>query len=157
MDINVIKELIAVAKANGVSALEVEENGFKVRVENGIISSSAPVSQPVQYAATETAATLAQPAAQVSTPAQEAAAADDSAGYDYVKSPMVGIFNSLKKLGRTEIKPGDKIAPDTVICAIEAMKMMCDIEAEVSGELVEFMCNDGDQVEFGQLIAKVKK
>ena len=43
MDINVIKELIAIAKANGVSALEVEENGFKVRVENGIISSSSPL------------------------------------------------------------------------------------------------------------------
>ena len=152
MDINVIKELIAVAKANGVSALEVEENGFKVRVENGIISSSVPTAQPIQYAATETAATPVQPAAQVN-----AAAADDNASYDYIKSPMVGIFNSLKKLGRQEIKPGDKIAPDTVICAIEAMKMMCDIEAEVSGELVEFMCNDGDQVEFGQLLAKVKK
>ena len=156
MDINVIKELIAVAKANGVSALEVEENGFKVRVENGIIASSAPTAQPVQYAV-ETAP-ADQTASQSEVPAQETVRTDVNAvGYDYVKSPMVGIFNSLKKLGRTEIKPGDKIAPDTVICAIEAMKMMCDIEAEISGELVEFMCNDGDQVEFGQLLAKVKK
>ncbi|HIZ17214.1 MAG TPA: hypothetical protein H9675_06570 [Firmicutes bacterium] len=155
MDINVIKELIAVAKANGVSALEVEENGFKVRVENGIISSSVPMAQPVQYAVE---AAAVQTVSQTEVPVQEAVTTDENAaGYDYVKSPMVGIFNSLKKLGRPEIKPGDKIAPDTVICAIEAMKMMCDIEAEVSGELVEFMCNDGDQVEFGQLLAKVKK
>ena len=156
MDINVIKELIAIAKANGVSALEVEENGFKVRVENGIISSSSPL-QPAAHA---TEAAPAQPAeitsAAVPVAAPKPAEADD-ASYDYIKSPMVGIFNSLKKRGRPEIKPGDKIAPATDICAIEAMKMMCDIEAEVSGELVEFMCNDGDQVEFGQLLAKVKK
>lgn len=154
MDINVIKELIAIAKANGVSALEVEENGFKVRVENGIVASSSPAVQSAPCIA-DTAA-LPQPSVQTNAPVQDNAA-EDNASYDYVKSPMVGIFNSLKKLGRQEINPGDKIAPDTVICAIEAMKMMCDIEAEVSGELVEFMCSDGDQVEFGQLLAKVKK
>ncbi len=151
MDLNIIKELICMAKSNGVSALEVEENGFRVRVENGAAAPVAPVVQPVQ---------LTENIAKVNTEVSSETAAEpalEEGKYDYIKSPMVGIFNSLEKLGRKPLNPGDKITPETVICGIEAMKMMCDIEAETSGELVEFMCSDGDQVEFGQLLAKIKK
>lgn len=152
MDINVVKELIDLTKANDVSALEVEENGFRVRVENSSVCAAAPAVQQV-YSAADTACAAPTPAAE-DKPAQPD---EDDSRFDYIKSPMVGIFNSLEELGKKPLVPGDKISPDTVICGIEAMKMMCDIEAETSGKLVEFMCSDGDQVEFGQLLAKIKK
>ena len=157
MDINVIANLTNLVKSSGLSALEVEENGMRIRLENSGASLSAlsaaaptiPVAAPVAVAAP-----AAVPAPEV---AADAGGCSDDASYCYVKSTVVGVFVSLAKAGRQDPKPGDTISKGDVVCVVEAMKTMFDVPSEVEGEFVELLCADGDTVEVGQPLAKLKK
>lgn len=157
MDLNIVNQLINMVKASGLSAVELEENGFRVRLENDNVGLSAPISVPTATAETAFAPAPPQP---VSIPAAPVpAAAEDKAEEDclYVTCPMVGVFCSLEKLGKKALQPGDKIESGQAVCAVEAMKMVCDVESEVSGVYVETLVKDGDQVEYGQPLLKLKK
>jgi len=150
MELAWLRQLAELVKAEGLSALSVEENGIKVRIENmgGAAMSFAPAALPAHPAvpaipAPETAAPPPAPAGDVDCTC--------------VKSPMVGVFRSLEKMGRAPLESGATVTEGTVVCGVEAMKMICDIEAECAGTLVEYLCKDGDSVEFGQPLAKVKK
>lgn len=74
-----------------------------------------------------------------------------------IKSPIVGTFYSAPS---PDSKPyltiGSKVNPDTIICIIEAMKVMNEIKAEASGTIVEILCKTGEAVEYGQVLFKVK-
>lgn len=75
-----------------------------------------------------------------------------------ITSPMVGTFYaSASPTSSAFVKPGDKITNGTVICIIEAMKLMNEIESECSGTIVECLVNDGDMVEYGQPLFKYKE
>lgn len=148
MDLNVINQLICMVKESGLSAIELEENGTRIRLENNHVSGTAvcaPAAQPLP----------AMPQLEIPHKAAEMPAEDDE--FLYVTSPMVGIFCSLEKLGKQPLTAGDAISPETVVCAVEAMKMVCDIESELSGIYVETLAGDGEQVEYGQPLVKLRK
>ena len=145
-------------KSSDLTEFAVEEEAFKLKIRRG--SSGAPVistqfygsEAPYQIAAPSAPA----PAAPVAL-AVGAAAADD-ASIIYVKSPMVGTFyNAASPESKPFIEVGAKITETTVVCIIEAMKIMNEIQSEVKGTIIETLVESGQPVEYGQKLFKVKQ
>lgn len=136
-------------KRSELSEFEIEEEGFKLRLsrKNG----EAP--QVIHAAPVAAAPAAAAPAA---APAAAAEPVDET-GIEIVKSPMVGTFYSA---GSPEspafAKIGDKVGADSIVCIIEAMKVMNEIQAEISGTITEVLIENGEAVEYGQPLFKVK-
>ena len=92
-------------------------------------------------------------------PVVEEAAADEAEEKELIEitAPMVGTFYSAAEPGAEPfVKVGSRIDADSVICILEAMKLFTEVEADVSGEIVEILAKDGDLVEFGQPLFSVK-
>ena len=140
-------------KRSEISEFEIEEEGFKLRLtrKNGEtqIVQAAPIATP-----------QAVPAASPAEPAAPPAAAKppvDEPDVFVIKSPMVGTFyraSSPESPPFTKI--GEKVTTDSVVCIIEAMKVMNEIHAEVTGTITEVLVENGDAVEYGQPLFKVK-
>ena len=140
----------------------VEEEGFKIKIARASSAGAAPVVVAAPVAAIPAAIPAPAPAAASAAPAAPAASASaaggDEAGVIYVKSPMVGTFY---KAASPESKPfaevGAKITETSVVCIIEAMKIMNEIQSEVKGTIVEILVENGQPVEYGQKLFKVKQ
>jgi len=156
-----IKELIRLVDSTSIQHLEIEN-------ENGKISIKKPEPQMAQVAALPTAAVSAQhvfapapaPAApQAAAPAAPAAEpADRAADLHPIVSPMVGTFYAAPAPDAPPfVKAGDAVKEKTVVCIVEAMKLMNEIEAEVNGQIVEVLAENGQLVEYGQPLFLVKR
>lgn len=146
-------------KRSELSEFEFEEGGFKIKIKRG--SGGLPIIASVPHAAHSLSAALpeaASAAAKVpSTPAQPASAGSDEAGFAYVKSPMVGTFyRSPSPENPAFVDNGAKVEEKTVVCIIEAMKIMNEIQAEAKGTVVEVLVENGQPVEYGQRLFKIK-
>lgn len=151
MDIKEIKQIIDLVKRSDLAEFEIREENFRLRIvrNNG---ATFPVVAPA--IATHTAA-VPQPSAAATAP-QEAAPADDKS-IGYIKSPMVGTFyRAPSPESPVFVEDGANVAPDTVVCIIEAMKVMNEIQSEVKGKIIECLVENGTPVEFGQPLFKVK-
>ncbi|MDH4201764.1 MAG: acetyl-CoA carboxylase biotin carboxyl carrier protein [Phycisphaerae bacterium] len=145
MEFKKVKELIDVMKENDLVELEVVDGDSKIHLKRP--GTAAPVMTQVPMAAPATAPTAA------SAPAP--AAEDDN--LIKVTSPIVGTFYQASSPDAAPYaKVGDKVNADTVVCIIEAMKVMNEIRAEASGTVVEVLCKDGQAVEFGQVLFKLR-
>ena len=139
MNIKEIKEMIQLMNENGLSEIEMEQDGQKIRLKK---PASGAIEQYVIPEARHTA-----PAAR----AVEAAPAAAAAARNTIKSPMVGTYYSAPAPDAAPfVSPGADIQVGQVVCIIEAMKLMNEIKAEVRGKIVEILVNNGDPVEFGQ-------
>ena len=150
MDIRKVKKLIELLEESNINELEISEGEESVRISRGgttTYAAPAPVAAPVPVAAAPVAATP--------SPSVEAAAApvaDELAGH-VVRSPMVGSFYSSPAPGSpTFVSVGQSVAPGDVLCIIEAMKMMNQIEADKAGTIGAILVEDGEPVEFDQPI-----
>jgi acetyl-CoA carboxylase biotin carboxyl carrier protein len=159
LDLKQIKQIIDIMKRSELTEFAVEEEGFKLKIRRGanglpVVSSSHASNHPFP-ARNESAAPA--PAPQTAAPAP-AAPAGDEAGIVYIKSPMVGTFY---RSGSPESKPyaenGTKVVENSVVCIIEAMKIMNEIQAEIKGTIVEALVENGQPVEYGQKLYKVKQ
>jgi len=148
-------------KRSELSEFEFEEEGFKIKIKRGSggqpIVTTAPLSGhalPVPHTPMETTA----PATRASTPAAPGSASGaDEAGFAYVKSPMVGTFyRSPSPENPAFVEANTKVEEKTVVCIIEAMKIMNEIQAETKGTIVEILVENGQPVEYGQRLFKVK-
>jgi acetyl-CoA carboxylase biotin carboxyl carrier protein len=159
LDLKQIKQIIELMKRSELSEFAVEEEGFKLKIRRGgnglpVISagqgsiSSFPVSE---------AAPAPQPAPSSSASAPVGQAKEEE-GVIYVKSPMVGTFY---RAASPESKPfaetGTKVTETSVVCIIEAMKIMNEIQAEIKGTVIEALVENGQPVEYGQRLFKVKQ
>lgn len=148
-------------KRSELSEFEFEEEGFKIKIKRGSggqpIISSAPISAhpfPVAALPAEGQASTTKP---TQTPASGSAATADETGFAYVKSPMVGTFyRSPSPENPAFVDVGAKVEEKTVVCIIEAMKIMNEIQAETKGSVVEILVENGQPVEYGQRLFKVK-
>lgn len=150
MDLKVIKQVVDLMKRSELSEFEFEEEGFKLRLSR---KNGEPATQYVQ-AAPAPAATAPAPAAPA---AAEAPVPVEDKNITTINSPMVGTFYAA---GSPEspafVKVGDKVGADSIVCIIEAMKVMNEIQAELSGTVTELLVENGEAVEYGQPLFKVK-
>lgn len=161
MNIKEIKELIEAVSQNGITDLEVERSGVKVRIKKEgqpVVMSSVPVSPAYAY---PTGYPPAVPPAQTSPAAGVAAgptvAAAEEENLYIVRSPIVGTFyRAPNPDAEPFVKVGDTVEAGRVLCIIEAMKLMNEIEAEVSGEVVKIYAENGEPVEFGQALFGIR-
>ncbi len=155
-----LRELIALLRENGLAELELERADFRVRLRREGISGNAGAPQ-VQYVTAEPVAhpVVAAPAAPnpgtTASPAHPGADAANEASLDQglhiIPSPIVGTFyRSPSPTADAFVKIGSNVEPDSVVCIIEAMKLMNEIQAEATGEVVKIYVENGQPVEYGQ-------
>jgi len=157
LDLKDIKELIALMRKNDLSVFKMEKDGFKVTLKRGndfqpIIAASTPVALPA-------GASAAIPAAPVYPDAAGAASASEPKAQNYkeITSPMVGTFYTAPSPeAPAYVKVGDTVSEGTVICIVEAMKVMNEIKAEISGTVVEICAENGKPVQYGQPLFRIK-
>ena len=153
MDLKAIKQVVELMKRSELSEFELEEEGFKLRLTRK--GNEAP--QVIQAVAAPAAQPLASAAPAAIPAATESAPAEDP-NLSTITSPMVGTFYSAASPESPSfVKVGQKTDADTVVCIIEAMKVMNEIQAELSGTIVECLVENGQAVEYGQPLFKVKK
>ncbi len=153
MDIRKVKKLIELLDESGIAEIEITEGEESVRISRNStgVAAAAPIYMPAPVAATPPAAPAA-PAAPVAAAAAAPVAADDSEGFE-VTAPMVGTYYSSSSPGAASfVQVGDHVNEGDTLCIIEAMKMMNQIEAEVSGNIKSIRVQNGDPVEYGQTI-----
>ena len=151
MDLREVKQIVEMMKRADLTEFEIEEEGFKLRIARR--SDNAPGSaMPALPAPGDAGLLQAAPA----TPDGKAAARAGDEGI-VIKSPMVGTFyRSPSPESPMFIDVGDKVSPDTVVCIIEAMKVMNEIQAEVRGTVTEVLVENAASVEYGQPLFRVK-
>lgn len=148
MNLDILKQIVKVAKDEGVSELKVDAKDFKVEVRfsTGII---APIQQVVNAAPQVAAAPV------VVSVAPKSAATD--AGVHVIKSPFVGTFYSSPGPGKpVYCKLGDKVKAGQALCVLEAMKIMNEIDSDINGEIIEICVENESLVEFDQPLFKIK-
>jgi acetyl-CoA carboxylase biotin carboxyl carrier protein len=147
MDLKELKALLRLMEGNDVEELEVEEGGRRIRIRRrpGQVLTPPAAMIPAPPIATSGGATA--------TPLPPTAAALEAAGLIPLESPMVGTFYRAPAPGAEPyVKEGDVVHKGTVVCIIEAMKLMNEIESEVKGRIARIMVENGQPVEFGQTL-----
>jgi acetyl-CoA carboxylase biotin carboxyl carrier protein len=149
-DIKEIKTIIDLMKKNELSVFEIEKEGFRLKLQRGP-SGQAAEAAPLPIAAPPKAATTAPEAAPVSPKAIE------SVPLREIVSPMVGTFYRTASPDASPfVDVGKTVTEETVVCIIEAMKVMNEIKAETSGVIAEVVAENGKPVQFGQVLFKVR-
>lgn len=156
MDIKQIRMVIDLMKRSDLTDFEVEEEGFKLRIRRNsglptVLAHPLPMPSPV------TAPALAHLAA-TNVLVAPVPASGEEPGIIYIKSPMVGTFyRTASPESPPLVDAGGAVSENTVVCIIEAMKIMNEIQAEVKGTIVEALVESGQAVEYGQRLFKVKQ
>ena len=155
MDLKDIKAIIDLMEKNSVSEFELEKQDFKIRLKRGmggnVIQSEEGGQQMITYAQMPAALPAASAAA---TPATPAAAASNEVD---IKSPMIGTFyRTPSPDAAAYVDIGTEVNPDTVVCIIEAMKVMNEIKAEAKGVITQILVEGAKPVEFGQPLFKIR-
>ena len=152
MDIRKVKKLIELLEESGIAEIEITEGEESVRISRH----GAGVAAPPAYAAyapppqAPAAPAAADPAP--AAPAPQAAPEAEEEGYT-VTAPMVGTFYAASSPGSPPfVQVGDRVEQGDVLCIVEAMKMMNQIEAEVAGTIKSIRVQNGDPVEYGQVL-----
>ncbi|MDH3439527.1 MAG: acetyl-CoA carboxylase biotin carboxyl carrier protein [Gammaproteobacteria bacterium] len=147
MDIRKVKKLIELLDESGIAEIEITEGEESVRISRHASSAAAA---PVAVAAPAPAAPAPVVAA---APAAPAPAAEPEEDGHAVTAPMVGTYYSAPTPGSPPfVQVGDRINEGDTLCIVEAMKMMNQIEAEVSGTIKSIRVQNGDPVEYGQIL-----
>jgi len=163
LDLKQIKQIIDLMKRSELTEFAVEEEGFKLKIRRGhngvpqITSSGGTLPPyPVAPEAVVAAGPAPAPAGAAASPA--GGGEKEEAGIAYIKAPMVGTFYRAPS---PESPPfaelNAKVVENSVVCIIEAMKIMNEIQAEVKGTVLEILVENGQPVEYGQRLFKVKQ
>jgi acetyl-CoA carboxylase biotin carboxyl carrier protein len=150
LELKDIKAVIDLMKKNDLSVFEMEKDGFKLKLQKGAGE---------QTVFTAPAPAVAMPASTASAAPSLAttAAAERSAGLRDIVSPMVGTFyRAASPESPAFVDVGKEVTEETVVCIIEAMKVMNEIKAEAKGVIAEVVAESGKPVQFGQVLFRVK-
>lgn len=151
-DIEEIRDIADLFDERGLTELEFENENVRIRLAKMSAPPVMHVPQPVAYAAP--VATQAAASAQIDTVPAVAV----ESNLHKITSPIVGTFyRSPGPDKEPYVSEGSKVTPETIVCIVEAMKLMNEIQAEASGEIVEIYVENGQPVEFGQPLFGIKK
>ena len=160
MDLKEVKELIELVSEKGFAEFEIEHDGFRLHIsrfkEPPVIQAApTPVILSAPLPVAPGAAAPAPP--RVAAPPADAEPAPAEAQLHVIKSPIVGTFyRAASPQSEPFVKIGDHVEPDTVVCIIEAMKLMNEIQAETNGEVAQIYVQNGQPVEYGQPLFAIK-
>jgi acetyl-CoA carboxylase biotin carboxyl carrier protein len=155
INVDELKQILDLARDHDLSELELEAEGFKLRIRKGgqVVVQTAPAAAPV-----------AAPAVQPLSPPPPAAVAGQASELDVdvelaiVTSPIVGTFYRAPEPSAPPfVRPGDQVKPGQTLCIIEAMKMMNNIDSEYEGTVVKVFVENGQPVQFGERLFAIKR
>jgi acetyl-CoA carboxylase biotin carboxyl carrier protein len=153
MDIRKVKKLIELLEESGVSEIEIKEGEESVRISRHPTGTMHTIATPMAYSTPAAAIGAAAGAAAGASAAATASAAAAPSPDQVVTAPMVGTFYSAPAPGaKSFVEIGSEVKPGDVLCIIEAMKMMNQIECDKAGRVVSILVKNGDPVEFGQTL-----
>lgn len=148
-----IKAIIDLMRKNAISEFELERQDYKIRLKRGVNSGSIVAFDDIGNAPPP----VLLPANSPGSTATPGKPADGSAGQLEIKSPMIGtLYRSPSPDSAPYVDVGSEVGPDTVVCIIEAMKVMNEIKAEVRGVITQVLIDNAKPVEFGQPLYKVR-
>jgi len=154
VDLKDIKAIIDLMKKNSITEFELEEKDSKLRLKRGL-GAGVVVSQPAEDSGMVAAPAPIIPMAAI--PVATSAALVANSGEIEIKSPMIGTFyRSPSPESGPYVDGGSEVGPESVVCIIEAMKVMNEIKAEVKGVITQVLVENGKPVEFGQPLFKVR-
>ena len=157
MNFKEILELIDKVADRGIASLEIEQAGMKLRIDGKGTSPIPHVVSTLPLAAPAVAALPAAPAAAAAHAAAPAAEPEQDEGLHIITSPIVGTFyRSPNPEADSFVNVGDHISPGKVLCIIEAMKLMNEIESDVEGTIVKIYPQNGQPIEYGENLFAVK-
>ena len=148
MDVRELKKIVALMNENDLIEVEIEEDGKRLCIKKR--GSGEPVAQVVAAAPAAAAPAAAAPEA-----GSEVAAGGES--HHAITAPMVGTFYIAPAPDQDPyVEVGNRVNPDSVVCILEAMKVMNEIKAECSGEIIKICVKNGEAVEYGQELLHVR-
>lgn len=160
MDLQYLKRILKAFNESGVDELSIEEEGLKLKIKksqqvNVEVQSSNLVNVPrPQVNIPHVPEKIAETPVETKKPVEK----ESSENYYEIKSPIVGTFyRSPSPDAEPFVKVGDKVSPGTVLCIIEAMKLMNEIESDVEGKIVKILVDNGKPVEYGQVLFQIEK
>lgn len=154
MELKEIRQLIDLMKKNGLSVFKMEKEGFSITLKT-----EAAHPQPIMQSFPAHAAAPAAGPAPAAAPAEEPDPEKTPAASPLrdITAPLVGTFYSAPSPDSPPyVQVGQEVTPDTVVCIVEAMKVMNEIKAELSGTVAEVCLENGKPVQFGQVLFRVK-
>jgi len=152
-----LRELIALLRDNGLAELELENEGFRVRLRRESGSGVAYVAEPAPPAHAPAPTPAPAPGGPAHPGTQATTAASQDQDLHIIPSPIVGTFyRSASPTAEPFVKIGSSVEPESVVCIIEAMKLMNEIQAEATGEVVKIYVENGQPVEYGQPLFGIK-
>jgi acetyl-CoA carboxylase biotin carboxyl carrier protein len=166
MDTKAIQELLRLVNKSDLTEVEIESEGFKIRIKRQSGSGEGAPYQPQAFylpsdalsrAPQAVTAEVVQQLLPGTAPAATAKAAEAAPGNHIINSPMIGTFYVSSSPDKDAfVKAGDSISPGQTLCIIEAMKLFNEIECEVSGRVVRVLVNNAQPVEYDQPLFEVE-
>lgn len=163
VNMNELRELVGLITDNGLTLLELEREGFRVKIGRGPYFDEAAAGAPQKQLAPASVAPTggAVQSVPTSVPSHPGAGAEEAASEDQdlhkITSPIVGTFyRAPSPTADSFVRIGSHVEPTSVVCIIEAMKLMNEIQAEASGEVVKIYVENGQAVEYGQPLFGIK-
>jgi acetyl-CoA carboxylase biotin carboxyl carrier protein len=156
-DIADLKQLIEFLKEHGVGEFDLDRGDLKIRLKFNQAAAATDLARLLASAPQAVAAPVLPQAVAPAPQAQAAPAADPDAGLHVVKSPIVGTYYGSPSPGAAAfVSPGDRVDKGQVICIVEAMKLMNEIESDAAGEIVKCFVTNGQPIEFGQPLFSIR-
>ncbi|HXB59437.1 MAG TPA: acetyl-CoA carboxylase biotin carboxyl carrier protein [Candidatus Acidoferrales bacterium] len=153
MDLKDIKAIIDLMKKNSITEFELERQDSKIRLKRGLNGGSPSAEEPISAIPMSLAAPQVAPTPAISVVIPSPAAT----GEIEIKSPMIGTFyRAPSPEAGSYAEVGSEVGPESVVCIIEAMKVMNEIKAEVKGVITQILVENAKPVEFGQPLFKVR-
>jgi acetyl-CoA carboxylase biotin carboxyl carrier protein len=159
LNLSELKELLELISERDITEFELEEDGVKLKVKKAHPAVvEAPVQQvPRAMPMAAGPAVAAAPAPQPASPAPGQVEDEDEPGLAWVTSPMVGTFYRAPEPGAPPfVNEGDRVKPGQVLCILEAMKLMNELESEIAGEIVQICVENAQPVQYGDRLFCVK-
>lgn len=145
MDLSLLRKLVRIVEQSGVDEIEVEEEGLRIRIARTPHNNSAVAHTTMQHAVAPATPVAAAP------PPEPTPVVEPEKKYHQIRSPIVGTFYpSPGPDADPYVEVGQSVQPKTVLCIIEAMKLMNEIESDIAGRVVKVLVENGQPVEYNQ-------